>query len=203
MSVAVKKEIQLEIAHVLFIDIVAYPKLLINEQHELLQELNQIVRTTEAFRVAEAAGKLIRLPTGDGMALAFFTTPDAPLRCAIEISRILQSLPNLPVRMGINSGPVDEIMDVNERSNLAGAGITMAQRVMDCGDAGHILLSKRSADDLAQYGRWRPHLHELGQCEVKHGVRLDVVNFHSNEAGNPPLPEKLKSEKEIATTPKS
>ena len=196
-------DFRLEIAHVLFMDIVGFSKSVINEQSEMLRQLNQIVRDTDQVRAAEAAGKLIRLPTGDGMALAFFTTPDAPLRCAIEISRILQSLPNLPVRMGINSGPVDEIMDVNERSNLAGAGITMAQRVMDCGDAGHILLSKRSADDLAQYGRWRPHLHELGQCEVKHGVRLDIVNFHSGEAGNPALPDKLKKAKEVTATPKS
>jgi TolB-like protein len=137
------------------------------------------------------------------MALAFFTTPDAPLRCAIEISQVLKSHPDLPVRMGINSGPVDEIIDVNERSNIAGSGITMAQRVMDCGDAGHILLSKRSADDLAQYGRWRPHLHELGQCEVKHGVRIDLVNFHGEHAGNPAMPEKLKKEKKLATTPKA
>jgi TolB-like protein/class 3 adenylate cyclase/Tfp pilus assembly protein PilF len=194
---------RLEIAHVLFIDIVGFSKSLINEQSEMLRQLNQLVRSTAQVKAAEAAGKLIRIPTGDGMALGFFTTPDAPLRCAIEISQALKSLSNIPVRMGINSGPVDEIVDVNERSNLAGTGITMAQRVMDCGDAGHILLSKRSADDLAQYGRWRPHLHELGQCEVKHGVRLDVVNFHSDEAGNPALPEKLKREKEITTTPKS
>ena len=194
---------RLEIAHVLFMDIVGFSKSLINEQSEMLRQLNQVVRDTAQVKAAEAAGKLIRIPTGDGMALGFFTTPDAPLRCAIEISQALKSLPNIPVRMGINSGPVDEIVDVNERSNLAGTGITMAQRVMDCGDAGHILLSKRSADDLAQYGRWRPHLRELGQCEAKHGVRLDVVNFHSDEAGNPALPEKLKREKEIATTPKS
>ncbi len=145
MSAEVKKEIQIEIAHVLFIDIVGYSKLLINEQHELLQELNQIVRTTEAFRVAEAAGKLIRLPTGDGMALAFATTPEAPVQCALEISKALKSHPELRVRMGIHSGPVSGLSDVNDRSNIAGAGINMAQRVMDCGDGGHILLSRRVA----------------------------------------------------------
>jgi TolB-like protein/tetratricopeptide (TPR) repeat protein len=198
-----QQDFRLEIAHVLFMDIVGFSKSLINEQSEMLRQLNQIVRDTPQVRAAEAAGKLIRLPTGDGMALAFFTTPDAPLRCAIEISQVLKTHPDLPVRMGINSGPVDEIIDVNERSNIAGTGITMAQRVMDCGDAGHILLSKRSADDLAQYGRWRPHLHQLGQCEVKHGVRLDIVNFHSDEAGNPALPAKLKKEKKSATGPKS
>jgi len=193
----------LEIAHVLFMDIVGFSKSLINEQSEMLRQLNQIVRETAQVMAAEAAGKLIRLPTGDGMALAFFTTPNAPLRCAIEISQALKSHVALAVRIGINSGPVDEIVDVNERSNVAGIGITIAQRVMDCGDAGHILLSKRSADDLAQYGRWRPHLHEIGQCEVKHRVRLDIVNFHSDEVGNPATPEKLKKEREIATTPKS
>ena len=195
-------DFRLEIAHVLFMDIVGFSKSLINEQSEMLRQLNQIVRATTQVRAAEAAGKLIRLPTGDGMALAFFTTPDAPLRCAVEIAEVLKDYPSLPVRMGINSGPVDEIVDVNERSNLAGTGINIAQRVMDCGDTGHILLSKRSADDLAQYGRWRPHLHELGPCEIKHGVRIDIVNFYNGEAGNPALPEKFKREKKIGTIPK-
>src|SRR5437016_9270733 len=195
MSAAVKKEIQLEIAHVLFIDIVGYSKLLINEQHELLQELNQIVRTTEAFRAAEAAGKLIRLPTGDGMALAFATTPDAPVQCALEISKALKSHPELRVRMGIHSGPVSGLVDVNDRSNIAGAGINMAQRVMDCGDAGHILLSRHVAEDLEQYRQWQPCLHDLGECEVKHGVRVHVVNFHTDGVGNPEVPEKLQQAK--------
>ena len=149
MSAEVKKEIELEIAHVLFIDIVGYSRLLINEQHELLQELNQIVRTTEAFRAAEAAGKLIRLPTGDGMALAFATTPEARVQCALEISNALKSHPELRVRMGIHSGPVSGLVDVNDHSNIAGAGINMAQRVMDCGNAGHILVSRRVAGNLA------------------------------------------------------
>jgi len=144
-------DLRLEIAHVLFVDIVGSSKLLINQQSQLLRELNQLVRNSDQVRSAEAAGKLIRLPTGDGMALAFFTTPDAPVRCAIELSRALKEHPNLPVRMGVHSGPVEEVVDVNERSNIAGAGITIAQRVMDCGDAGHILLSKRVADDLAHY----------------------------------------------------
>ena len=191
-------DLRLEIAHVLFIDIVGSSKLLINEQSELLRELNQVVRDTDQVRAAEAAGKLIRLPTGDGMALAFFTSPDAPVRCALEISKALRSHPKLALRMGINSGPVNEILDVNERSNIAGAGITMAQRVMDCGDAGHILLSRRIADDLAQYSQWRPHLHDLGQCEVKHGAKIDVVNLYTDEAGNPAIPEKLEKEKQIA-----
>ncbi len=201
MSVAIKKEIQLEIAHVLFIDIVGYSKLLINEQHELLQELNQIVRTTEAFRVAEAAGKLIRLPTGDGMALAFATTPEAPVQCALEISKALKSHPELRVRMGIHSGPVSGLVDVNDRSNIAGGGINMAQRVMDCGDAGHILLSRRVAEDLEQYRQWQPCLHDLGECEVKHGVRVSVVNLYTEELGNPELPEKFRQSKEMQTAP--
>ncbi len=196
-------DFRLEIAHVLFMDIVGFSKSLINEQSEMLRQLNQVVRNTGQVKTAEAARKLTRLPTGDGMALAFFTTPDAPLRCAIEIAEGLKEYPALPVRMGINSGPVDEVVDVNERSNLAGTGINIAQRVMDCGDAGHILLSKRSAEDLAQYGRWRPHLHELGPCEIKHGTRIDIVNFHNGEAGNPAVPERLKKEKKIAVIPKS
>src|SRR6266404_5312211 len=193
MSAAVNKEIRLEIAHVLFIDIVGYSKLLINEQHELLQELNQIVRTTEAFRAAEAAGKLIRLPTGDGMALAFATTPDAPVQCALEISKALKSRPELRVRMGIHSGPVSGLVDVNDRSNIAGAGINMAQRVMDCGDAGHILLSKHVAEDLEQYPRWRSYLHDLGECEVKHGVRIGVVNLSRDGVGNATAPKKFQA----------
>src|ERR1700730_9074273 len=191
----------LRLAHVLFIDIVGSSKLLINEQSELLRCLTEIVRSTSQVRDAEAAGKLIRLPTGDGMALAFFTNPDAPVRCALEVSKALKNHPNLPLRMGIHSGPVDEVVDVNERSNIAGAGITIAQRVMDCGDAGHILLSKRVADDLANYSQWRPHLHELGQCEVKHGVKIDIVNLHTGELGNPALPEKLKREQKIRSAP--
>jgi TolB-like protein/class 3 adenylate cyclase len=201
MSAAVKKEIQLEIAHVLFIDIVGYSKLLINEQHELLEELNQIVRTTEAFRAAEATGKLIRLPTGDGMALAFATTPDAPVQCALEISKALKSHPELRVRMGIHSGPVSGLVDVNDRSNIAGAGINMAQRVMDCGDAGHILLSRHVAEDLEQYRQWQPYLHDLGECEVKHGVRVHVVNFYTQEVGNPETPGKFGQSKETQTAP--
>jgi serine/threonine-protein kinase len=198
MPLEVKKEIQLEIAHVLFTDIVGYSKRLINEQHELLQELNQIVRTTETFRAAEAAGKLIRLPTGDGMALAFATTPDAPVQCALEISKALKSHPELRVRMGIHSGPVSGLVDVNDRSNMAGAGINMAQRVMDCGDAGHVLLSKHIAEDLEQYRQWQPHLHDLGECEVKHGGRVHAVNFYTGEVGNPEVPEKFKAARAAA-----
>jgi TolB-like protein/class 3 adenylate cyclase/Tfp pilus assembly protein PilF len=191
-------DLRLEIAHVLFIDIVGSSKLLINEQSAMLRELNQVVRNTAQVHAAEAAGKLIRLPTGDGMALVFFTTPDAPVRCAIEIGNQLRDHPEVSLRMGINSGPVDEIVDVNERSNIAGAGITMAQRIMDCGDAGHILISKRVADDLAQYGHWRSLLHDLGECEVKHGARIGVVNLYNDQVGNPAMPNKLK-ERQSAT----
>jgi TolB-like protein/Tfp pilus assembly protein PilF len=187
---------QLEIGHVLFIDIVGYSKLLTNEQRQLQQQLNQIVRETDQFRAAEAAGKLVRLPTGDGMALAFFNSPDAPLRCAMAIAEKLKDHPQLKLRMGVHSGPVDVVFDVNDRPNVAGAGINMAQRVMDCGDAGHILLSKRSADDLSQYGEWKVQLHELGEMEVKHGLQLPLVNFYNDAVGNPEPPERLKREEE-------
>ena len=190
-----KSDPQLEIAHVLFIDIVGSSKLLTNEQSELLRGLNQIVRSTEQFRAAEAAGKLIRLPTGDGMALAFFSSPEAPVRCALEISKALQNYPKLQLRMGVHSGPVDAVVDVNDRSNIAGAGISMAQRVMDCADAGHILISKRIAEDLAQYSKWQPHLHDLGECEVKHGAKIDIVNVYTDELGNPVTPDKLKQQR--------
>ena len=191
MSAETKSDLRLEIAHVLFIDIVGYSKLLINEQRESLQELNQIVRGTEAFRAAETAGHLICIPTGDGMALVFSTTPDAPVQCALEIGKALKSRPDLRVRMGIHSGPVSAVTDVNERSNIAGGGINMAQRVMDCGDAGHILLSKRVAEDLAQYRQWQRHLHDLGECQVKHDVTVSVVNLYTDEAGNAALPAKF------------
>jgi TolB-like protein/Tfp pilus assembly protein PilF len=193
MSAETKKKIELEIAHVLFIDIVGYSKLLINEQAEQIQTLKQIVRGTEQFQSAKAEGKLVGLPTGDGGALVFRTSPDAPLLCAMEISRRLKEHPELRVRMGIHSGPVNEVADLNEQMNMAGAGINVAQRVMDCGDAGHILLSQHVADDLEQYPRWRPLLRSLGECEVKHGFRLGVVNFVDNGIGNAQLPKKFQS----------
>jgi TolB-like protein/class 3 adenylate cyclase/Tfp pilus assembly protein PilF len=198
VSAEVKKEIGLEIGHVLFIDIVGYSKLLINEQSEQMQKLREIVRGTEQFRIAEAAGKLLRLPTGDGGALVFRTSPDAPVLCALEISKELKSHPELRVRMGIHSGPVNEITDLNEQANIAGAGINVAQRVMDCGDAGHILLSKHVAEDLEQYRQWQPHLHDLGECEVKHGVQMSAINFYTDEMGNPEVPEKFKAARAAA-----
>jgi TolB-like protein/Tfp pilus assembly protein PilF len=185
-------DVKFEIGHVLFIDIVGYSKLLITDQSEQLQTLKEIVRGTEQFRLAEAEGKLLRLPTGDGGALVFRTSPEAPVRCAIEISKELKLHPELRVRMGIHSGPVNEITDLNEQANIAGAGINIAQRVMDCGDSGHILLSQHVAEDLEQYPRWRAHLHDLGECEVKHGVRVRTVNFYTDEVGNPEVPEKFK-----------
>ena len=192
-----KTKLRLEIAHVLFIDIVGYSKLLIDEQSEALQGLNQIVRNTEVARTADAAGQLIFLPTGDGMALVFTGSVEEPVECALQISQALRAQPSLPVRMGINSGPVHHVADVNQRENIAGAGINIAQRVMDCGDAGHILLSKRVADDLAQYRRWQPYLHELGDCEVKHGVVVSVVNLYADDVGNPNPPEKFKHGKSV------
>jgi TolB-like protein/class 3 adenylate cyclase/Tfp pilus assembly protein PilF len=185
-------DLQLEIAHLLLIDVVGYSKLLVNEQIELLQELNQIVRNTECFRTAEASGKLSRVSTGDGMALLFFHSPEEPVRCALEISRILQNHPRIKVRMGVHSGPVNRVRDVNDKTNFAGAGINVAQRVLDCGDAGHILLSKHVAEDLAEYRHWQPYLHDLGECEVKHGLRLHLFNLYKDGLGNPEIPEKLK-----------
>ena len=184
-------EVKFEIGHVLFIDIVAYSQLLITQQSQQLDTLKRIVRGTAQLREAEAEGKLLRLPTGDGGALVFRTTPEAPVSCALEIARELKNHPELRVRMGIHSGPVNEITDLNEQANIAGAGINIAQRVMDCGDNGHILLSKRVADDLAQYPRWRSFLHDLGKCEVKHGVRIDVVNFYGDGIGNPRVPKRF------------
>jgi len=186
-------DVKFEIGHVLFIDIVGYSKLLINEQSERIQKLKEIVRGTEEVRKAEAEGKLLRLPTGDGGALVFRTSPEAPVLCAIEVSKALKAHPELKVRMGIHSGPVNEVVDLNEQSNIAGAGINIAQRVMDCGDAGHILLSKHVSDDLEHYPHWQPHLHSLGECEVKHGTRIGLVNLFSDGVGNPRLPQKFQA----------
>src|SRR5437667_6117821 len=193
MPIQIKNEIQLEIAHVLFIDIVGYSKLSISDQHAAVEELTRIVRASEQFQRAEAASRLTRIPTGDGMALAFYTSPEAPAQCAVEISRALKEHPRLQLRMGIHSGPVSGVIDVNNRPNLAGTGLNTAQRVMDCGDAGHIMLSKRVAEDLEEYDRWRPLLHDLGTCEVKHGVRVGVTNLYSDEVGNPQLPKKFQA----------
>ncbi len=196
-------EVKFEIAHVLFIDIVGYSKLLINEQSDQVEKLRKIARATEQSRRAEAEGKLLRLPTGDGGALVFRTSPEAPVECALEISRTLKNHPDLRVRMGIHSGPVQEVTDLNEQANVAGAGINIAQRVMDCGDAGHILLSKRVADDLEQYARWRPLLHELGVCLVKHDAPLAIFNLYSDEIGNPAQPNKFTAAEPRETKPEA
>jgi TolB-like protein/Tfp pilus assembly protein PilF/class 3 adenylate cyclase len=197
MSANSSPDVKFEIGHVLFIDIVGYSKLLITEQSEQIQKLKQIVRGTEEVRKAEAEGKLLRLPTGDGGALVFRNSPEAPVLCAMEISRELKKHSELRVRMGIHSGPVNEVADLNEQANIAGAGINIAQRVMDCGDAGHILLSKHVAEDLEHYPRWKPYLHELGECEVKHGGRVGVVNLYGGEVGNPESPEKFQALKKL------
>src|SRR6266850_1298553 len=193
MAAEVKKEIELEIAHVLFLDIVGYSKLSVNEQHARVEELNEIVRLSEQFRQAEAASRLLKIPTGDGMALVFYKSPEEPAQCAVEISRALKDNARLQIRMGIHSGPVSGVVDMNERTNVAGGGINTAQRVMDCGDAGHILLSRHVAEDLAEYERWRPFLHDIGSFEVKHGGRVSVTNLYSDEVGNPNLPTKLQA----------
>jgi TolB-like protein/class 3 adenylate cyclase/Tfp pilus assembly protein PilF len=193
MAAEVKKEIQLEIAHVLFTDIVGYSKLPINQQRAVVERLNEIVQGTDEYQAAESAGRLITIPTGDGITLVFYHSPEAPVECALEISRALKKHPELQLRMGIHSGPVSGVIDAAGKANVAGAGINMAQRVMDCGDAGHILLSKHVAEDLEEYPHWQPHLHELGECEVKHGLRVSVVNLYTAELGNPAVSEKLKA----------
>ena len=198
MPAETKKEIELEIAYVLFLDIVGYSKLVTSEQRRLLEQLNQIVHKTEHFRAAEAKGRLITVPTGDGMALVFYNTPEAPVECALEVSSAASEHPELELRMGIHSGPVSGVVDVSGRSNIAGAGINIAQRVMDCGDAGHILVSKHMAEDLEQYGQWKRHLHDLGECEVKHGVRVSVVNLYTEDHGNPEVPQKFRQARKAA-----
>lgn len=195
MAAPTKTEVHLEIAHILFVDTVGYSKFSTSEQHELLDTLNQIVRGTERFRTAEAAGQLIRLPTGDGMALVFCDDPDSPVECALQVSVAVRDHPQLRLRMGIHSGPVSRVVDVNDRCNVAGAGMNLAERVMTCADAGHILLSKRAADDLAENPRWRPYLYPLGECEGKHGAKLSLVNFYTEEFGNAQPPTKFKSQK--------
>jgi TolB-like protein/Tfp pilus assembly protein PilF len=192
MSSIQEAHLHLEVGHILFLDIVGYSKLLSDEQKELVQELNQIVRETEQFRAAEAEGKLTRLPTGDGMVLVFTNNPEAPVECALEISKTLQSDPKLKVRMGIHSGPVNPVADVNDQSNLLGAGINVAQRVMYCGDAGHILLSKHFAEDLENYAHWRSHLHDVGGVRDKHGLKVPLVNLYTDQLGNSALPAKLR-----------
>lgn len=191
MAAESRPDVQLEIGHVLYMDVVGYSKLLLNEQRSVQERLGEIVRGTNCFRAAETSGRLVRLPTGDGMALVFFDSPESPLRCAIEIQQALKSRPDVQLRMGIHSGPVNQVRDVNDRTNIAGAGINMAQRVMDCGDAGHILVSKRVAEDLAQSGEWQPHLHDLGDCEVKHGTKVEVFNYYDGKVGNPQPPDKI------------
>jgi len=191
-SAEAKPDLQPELAHLLLIDVVGYSKLSDNDQIELLQELNQIVRGTESFRAAEANGKLIRVPTGDGMTLVFFHSPEEPVRCALEISRVLQAHPHIQLRMGVHSGQVNRVADINDKTSLTGSGINVAQRVLDCGDAGHILLSAHVAEDLGQYRQWQPCLHDLGECEVKHGLRLRLFNLYKENLGNPQVPDKLK-----------
>src|SRR5437763_5624936 len=189
MPAAQESRLHLEIAHILFLDVVGYSKLLVNEQREIVQQLNEIVRGTPQFQKSSSADKLIRIPTGDGMALVFFQTPEEPVQCAMEIAKALKNYPDIRLRMGVHSGPVDQVTDVNDRTNVAGSGINFAQRVMSLGDAGHILLSKRVADDLAQDSFWQPVMHELGEIEVKHGVKLGIVNLYTSELGNPNPPQ--------------
>src|SRR5207248_2133174 len=193
MAAETAKQMALEIGHVLFVDIVSYSQLSINEQHAAIAELTQTVRLTEQFRKAAGADRLIKIATGDGMALVFYTSPEAPVRCAMEISGALKQHPRLHIRMGIHSGPVSSVTDVTGQTNLAGAGLNLAQRVMECGDAGHILLSKHVAEDMSEFEQWRPLLHDLGTCEVKHGLRIAVVNLWSDDVGNRQAPQKFRA----------
>src|ERR1700692_2495587 len=196
---AESSELKFEIGHVLFIDIVGYSKLRIDQQKECLRRLTDIVLATTNVREATNE-QLVRLPTGDGMALVFRNSPEEPVGCALEIAQALKAHPELLVRMGVHSGPVSEVVDLNQQANIAGAGINIAQRVMDCGDAGHILLSKHVADDLEHYPNWQPHLHALGECEVKHGVRVSVVNLYTEELGTPNEPAKFRKAIETQAT---
>src|SRR5437762_2985053 len=192
MAAEVKKEIALEIAHVLFIDIVAYSKMASDDQRAAIEKLNQIVQSTDEFCKEESENRLLKLATGDGMALIFYHSPEDPVECALEISRAIKERhSNLRLRMGVHSGPVSGMVDVNGRANVAGAGINTAQRVMDCGDAGHILLSKRVAEDLEQFKHWRPHLYHIGECEVKHGDKIEIVNLFTAELGNSERPKRM------------
>src|ERR1700730_10428731 len=202
MAAEIKKEIELKIAHVLFTDIVGYSKLPINQQRALVERLNEIVRGTDEFHIAETAGRVLTIPTGDGISLVFYYNPEAPGECAMERSRALKKPADLQLRMGVHSGPVSGVIDATGKANVAGPGINIAQRVMDCGDAGHILLSKHAAEDLEEYPHWQPHLHELGECEVKHGVRVSVVNLYTEELGNPAVPEKLRAARVAAAARK-
>src|SRR5439155_10148992 len=196
MSAETGRHRRLEIAHVLFVDIVGYSKLLLNEQSEVLDELNEVVRSAEQVRLAQDAGGLLRLPTGDGVALIFRGSPEAPAQCALEIAWALKNHPKLQLRMGIHSGPVNEVTSADDRANIAGAGINIARRVMDCGDAGHILLSKRVAQDLESHERWRCYLHDLGEVRVKHDVAVHVVNLYTDDLGNPQAPAKIQRERD-------
>ena len=196
MSAETGRHRRLEIAHVLFVDIVGYSKLLLNEQSEILDELNEVIRSAEQVRLAQDAGALLRLPTGDGVALIFRGSPEAPAQCALEVARALKSHPKLQLRMGIHSGPVNEVTSADDRANIAGAGINIAQRVMDCGDAGHILLSKRVAQDLESHEGWRPYLHDLGEVTVKHGVSIHIVNLYTADLGEAQVPAKIQRERD-------
>src|SRR5437868_3605602 len=201
MPATQESQLHLETAHILFLDVVGCSKLLVNEQREVLEQLNEVVRAAPQFRKSTAAGKLIRIATGDGMALVFFQSPEEPVHCAMEIAKALRNYPHIRLRMGVHSGPVDQITDVNDQTNVAGVGINYAQRVMDCGDAGHILVSKRVADDLAQDRLWQPLLHDLGEIEVKHGVKLGIANLYNAELGNSNAPQRLSSQTAPAKEP--
>lgn len=179
-----------ETAHVLFMDIVGYSKLLLDEQTQLRNRLKTIVRGTDTYRTAKARQKVISRSSGDAIALVFSGSPEAPVKCAIEITHHLANDRDLKLRMGIHSGQVRRDEDINDQLDVAGGGINRAQRVMDAGDAGHILVSKRVVDDLRDLGSWSQHLHDLGEIVVKHGEVIHVFNLYGDGFGNPePLTE--------------
>src|SRR6202049_2112941 len=195
-----KHTTKLEMAHVLFMDIVGYSKLPMDHQEVALHTLQAVVSATPEFLRAQASEDMIRLPTGDGMALVFFGDAEAAARCALEVSRALKSHPEILLRMGLHNGPVYRVADINANQNVAGGGINIAQRVMDCGDAGHILASQSVADVLGQLSSWKDRLHDLGEAEVKHGVRVHLYNLYTVGAGNAELPQKLHTAQKTAAT---
>jgi len=187
----VSREFTAEAAHILFVDIVSYSLLPMEEQNKTIDWLQNLVKALPDFQRAIGSKEMISLATGDGLALVFIRDLEAPARCAQQLSLQISSCPGLDLRMGIHTGPVYHRADINENRNISGSGINIAQRVMDCGDKGHILMSKSTAEMLAQLSTWRGMLHDLGEVKVKHGVKIHLVNFFSEQFGNPEVPSKL------------
>lgn len=175
------------IAHVLYMDVIGSGLLPAERQRAVYQELNDVVLGSAEYRRAGARGEVICRPSGDGMALVFFEGVESPMLSALEISELLRSRPHLQLRMGIRSGEVFRVTDINGSDDVTGDGIVMARRVMDCGDAAHVLVSASVMDGIGK-SSWEPSLHYLGVCEVKHGQRIALWNLYTTEVGNPKLP---------------